>query len=121
MLKQIIVQRDLFRGDRGAFHTKVVRQANLAAVHRYQPRVYPGRVVLLLAEGRNVASGEDPRLGWSRIAAGGLAAHSVPGDNSGLMLTKPNVEALAPLLKAYLDEQRAETPAAIEPAAICPA
>ena len=115
VLKQIVVQRDLFRGDRGAFHTKVVRQANLAAVHRYQPRVYPGRVVLLLAEGRNVASGEDPRLGWSRIAAGGLAAHSVPGDNSGLMLTKPNVEALAPLLKAYLDEQRAETPAHIGP------
>ena len=100
VLKQMIVQRDLFRGDRGAFHTRVVRQANLAAVHRYQPRVYPGRVVLFLAEGRNVASGEDPRLGWSRIAAGGLAVHSVPGDNSGLMLTKPNVEALAPLLKA---------------------
>jgi acetolactate synthase-1/2/3 large subunit len=35
----------------------------------------------------------------------------VPGDNSGLMLRKPNVEALAPLLKASLDEQRAETPA----------
>ena len=106
VLKQVVVQRDLFRGDRSALHADVVRQANLAAVHRYQPRVYPGRVVLLLAEGRNVASGEDPRLGWSRMAAGGLAAHSVPGDNSGLMLRKPNVEALAPLLKGYLDGQR---------------
>ena len=115
-LKQIVVQRDLFRGDRGTFHSEVVRQANLAAVRRYQPRLYPGRVVLLLAEGRNVASGDDPRLGWSRIAGGGLAAHSVPGDNSGLMLRRPNVEALAPLLKEYLDEQRAETPAHIGPA-----
>jgi len=39
--------------------------------------------------------------------------HSVPGDNSGLMLRKPNVEALAPLLKAHLDDARAQMPARI--------
>ncbi|HEV8395077.1 MAG TPA: thiamine pyrophosphate-requiring protein [Vicinamibacterales bacterium] len=109
VLMDVIVQRDLFRGNRGAFNTERLRQVNLAALHRYQPRVYPGPVVLLLAEGRNVASGEDPRLGWSRIAGGGLTTHSVPGDNSGLMLRRPNVEALARLVKACLDEQRPET------------
>jgi acetolactate synthase-1/2/3 large subunit len=115
VLKQVIAQRDLFRGDRRRLHANVVRNANMAALRKYQPQVYPGRVVLLLAEGRNVATGEeDPRLGWSRIAGGGLDARSVPGDNSGLMLRKPNVEALAPVLKGYLDDaqpERAHAPA----------
>ena len=115
VLTQVVVQRDLFRGGRSHLNSGFVRQANLAALRRYQPPVYPGRVVLLLAEGRNVASGEeDPRLGWSRIAAGGVEAHSVPGDNSGLMLRRPNVEALAPLVKGYLDEQRGNAPARAE-------
>jgi amino acid adenylation domain-containing protein len=115
VLKQIVAQRDLFRGDRAALYRNVVRQANLVAVRRYRPRPYPGRVVLFLADGRRVPSGEDPRLGWARMATGGQAVHRVPGDNSGMMLRKPYVDALLPLLKGYLDEQRAETPAAIGP------
>ena len=115
VLKQIVVQRDLFRGDRNAFHTNVVREANLAAVRRYRPRTYPGRVVLVLADGTNLASEDDPRLAWARMAAGGQAVHSVPGDNSGLMLRKPHVDALIPLLNGYLAEPRAETPAPAGP------
>ncbi|HET9269644.1 MAG TPA: thiamine pyrophosphate-requiring protein [Vicinamibacterales bacterium] len=118
VLTQVVVKGDLFRGERGDYNADFVRQANLTAVHRYQPREYPGRVVLLLAEGRNTTSGEDdPRLGWGRVAGDGLTAHRVPGDNSGLMLRKPNVEGLAPLLQRYLDEQRAATTGRIEPRA----
>lgn len=117
-LTQVVVKGDLYRGDRGDYNADFVRQANLTAVHRYQPREYPGRVVLLLAEGRNAAAGEDdPRLGWGRVAGHGLTAHSVPGDNSGLMLRRPNVEGLAPLLSEYLDTQPAATTARIEPKA----
>jgi amino acid adenylation domain-containing protein len=113
-LAQIVVQRDLLRGASSEFNSEVVRQANVSAARRYKPQRYPGRVVLLLAEGRNVAAGEeDPRLGWSRVAGGGLTARGVPGDNSGLMLRRPNVEALAPLLQEYLDEQRAATAARV--------
>ncbi len=115
MVRQMIVQRDLFRGNPGEFLSGVVRQANLAAVHRYQPRVYPGKVVLFLAEGRKIASEEDPRLRWSQLAAGGLENHDVPGDDSGLTLTKPNVEVLAPLLEACLERAREAAPAQVRP------
>ena len=115
VLRQVIAQRDLYRGNRQTLHNRAVRQANLAALHRYEPGVYPGRVVLLLAEGRNVSSGEDPRLGWKRIAGGGLETHGIPGDNSGLMLRRPNVEALAPVLREYLDEPRAPTTVRLAP------
>ena len=113
-LAQVIAQRDLFRGDRESFHTEQVRLANLAALRRYQPRVYPGHALLLLAQNREVVSGEDPELGWHRIAAGGLTVHTVPGTNSGSMLRRPNVEALAPVLTSHLDTEPAGPPAHTE-------
>ena len=111
MIRQMVAHRDVFRGHPEDFHLQVVRQANLAAVHRYQPREYPGRAVLFLAAGRKIDSEEDPRLRWSRLAAGGLETHSVPGDDSGLTLVKPNVEVLAPILKASLvrEQERSAT------------
>ncbi|HEV8197246.1 MAG TPA: thiamine pyrophosphate-requiring protein [Gemmatimonadales bacterium] len=105
VLRQMIAHRDVFRGHPEDFHLEVVRQANLAAVHRYQPRVYPGRAVLFLAQGRKIDSEEDPRLRWQRLAAGGLETHMVPGDDSGLTLVTPNVEVLAPLVKACLERE----------------
>ena len=105
LLRQVIIQRGLSGVNHSEFHAEVVRQSNLAAVHRYQPRVYPGPVVLFLAEGRKIDAEEDPRLRWSRVAAGGLEVHSVPGDNSGLTLMRPNVEVLAPLLRGYLERE----------------
>ena len=114
-LTQVVAQRDLFRGDRADFNTDVVRKANLTAAHHYRAQVYPGQVVLFLAEGRNVAPGEeDARLNWRQVAGGGLTVHGVPGDNSGMTLRRPNVDALASRLQEYLDEQRAATTARID-------
>jgi len=110
LLSRVIFRRGVSEVSRSAYYGEVVRQSNLAAVHRYQPRAYPGRVVLLLAQGRDVGSGEDPRLTWSGVAGGGLEVHSVPGDDSGLTLMKPNVEALAQRLKSYLDGEGVEAP-----------
>ncbi|MGD2071447.1 MAG: amino acid adenylation domain-containing protein, partial [Gemmatimonadota bacterium] len=103
LLGRAIVRPGMSGLNGSEFRAEVVRQSNLAAVHRYQPRVYPGRVVLLLAEGRSLDSGEDPRLTWAAVAGGGLETHGVPGDDSGLTLMKPNVEALAERLRSYLD------------------
>ncbi len=114
-LKQMVAQRDLFRGDRNVFYGGVVRQANLAAVHHYKPHTYPGRVVLFQAEGRNVAPEEDRRLHWSRLAAGGLEIYNVPGDDSGLILVKPNVQVLAQQLKACLERAQIQAPAKVFP------
>ena len=104
MLAQMAAQRDVFRGDRTEFYLQVVTQANVVAFQRYQPRVYPGHVILIRDEDRKVTSDEDPRLAWSRLAAGGLEIHHVPGDDSGLMLMEQNAAHLARQLITCLEE-----------------
>ena len=82
---------------------RLVTQANRVAVQQYQPRVYPGRVVLFRAEDRKVASGDDLRRAWSRLAAGGLEIHSLSADDSGALLREPHVRVLARQLKACIE------------------
>lgn len=100
---QIVAKRDISRGNRNEFHSAVVRQTNLAAVHAYKPKPYSGRVVLFLAEGRKVDPNDDQRLRWSNLAQGGIEVHKIPGNDSGLTLVRPNVDGLAPILQELLD------------------
>ena len=102
MLGQMIVQRDVFRGDRSEFNLRLVTEANLVALQKYRPDVYPGRVVLFRAEDRIVISDDDPRFAWSRLVIGDLEVHSVLGDNSGTMLMNPYVGKLARKLEACI-------------------
>src|SRR5262249_14940502 len=44
MVIEMITSRDLFRGNRTELSLAIVRQANLLAVHAYQPREYRGPV-----------------------------------------------------------------------------
>jgi len=107
VLKQIIVQRDAFRGDRSEYYLKVVEQANLKAFGNYQPRSYDGHLMLFVAEHRNVISDNDPRLAWSYFATGGVEVYSIPGEDSGLMLTEPHVRQVADHLDACLRKSSA--------------
>jgi aspartate racemase len=107
ILKQIIAQRDAFRGDRSEYYLKVVEQANLKAFRNYQPRSYDGRLVLFVAEDRNVMSDDDPRLAWSYFASRGVEVYSIPGEDSGLMLTEPHVRQVADQLDACLKNSSA--------------
>ncbi len=107
MLVQIVTQRDLWRGDRSEFSVRVVTQANLLALQQYTPRVYPGRVVLFRAEGRQVAADDDPRLAWRQLSTGGLEIYTVPGDDSGLMLAEPHVRVVAEQLNACIERAQA--------------
>jgi thioesterase domain-containing protein len=69
----------------------------------YRPEPISGRVVLFrAAEGPDPA---DPTMGWSRLARGGVAVHSVPGDHAGI-LKPPGVASLARALRAELDRER---------------
>ena len=68
----------------------------------YRPSAYPGQVDLYLAEeSRSEAS--EPCLGWTRLAAGGLEIHQIPGSH-GLMVKPPLVQILAESLQRRLDE-----------------
>lgn len=107
LLRDILVQRDLFRGARGEFHLRIVTQANLLAFQQYKPQVYPGPVVLFRAEGRQVAPADDYRLAWRELITGRFEVYSVPGDNSGQMLLVPQIKLLASQLKTCLDRAQA--------------
>ena len=108
MVGQMVAQRDVFRGDRSEFYQDVVNQANLIAYQEYEPRPYAGRVVFYRAEGRRVHAHQDRRLAWAELITGDLDVHTVPGDDSGLMLTEPHVQVLARELKARIEREVSE-------------
>lgn len=76
--------------------------AILSAEERYAParQQYPGKITLFWA--RDATPGfEDNRLGWRRMAAGGLDLHVVPGTHT-TMREEPYVAELADKLKSCL-------------------
>ena len=105
MVGEMVAQRDVFRGDRSEFYQDVVNQANLIAYQAYEPRPYAGRVVFFRAEGRRVSAHQDRRLAWRQLITGDLDVQTVPGDDSGLMLTEPHVQVLARELKARIEHE----------------
>ena len=105
MLGEMVARRDVFRGDRSEFYQDVVNQANLIAYQEYEPRPYAGRVVFFRAEGRRVTAHQDRRLAWRQLITGDLEVHTVPGDDSGLMLTEPHVQVLARELKSRIERE----------------
>jgi amino acid adenylation domain-containing protein len=72
---------------------------------QYQPRTFPGRIVLFRADEIFGWDGfyylDDPFKGWGDHAAGGIEVHTVPGDHVTL-LDRKNVAALAQKLNSYL-------------------
>ena len=89
-------------------HRKVAR-AQYRALKQYQPRVYPGRLILFRARMQPLFSAHDPDKGWESLAAGGLEIKVVPGNHLG-MLQEPHVKVLAEQLRAYLDEAQTGAP-----------
>ena len=101
--KQVVAQRDVFRGDRSDLYLRTVMQANLLALSQYEPRVYPGRAVLFGAAEREVPAEGDRRLLWRQLISGGLETYTIPGADSGMMLVEPAVHTLARQLKACIE------------------
>jgi thioesterase domain-containing protein len=82
------------------------RAINLNARIRYQPRPYPGRLVLFRAERTPNWVGsrfEDPFMSWGRLVTRGIEVHTVPG-NHWTLLHRENVPPLARILNNYLRE-----------------
>jgi amino acid adenylation domain-containing protein len=79
---------------------------NQIARSNYQPRPFPGRLVLFRPERIPQWIGSvfnDQFQGWTGLASEGIEASSVPGDHLTL-LDRTNVEALAQKLETYLRE-----------------
>lgn len=83
-----------------------VRASNRRAILRYRPAVYPGPVVLFLAQQRHDFYEEfqrEPDEGWKPFASGGLVLRLIPGDH-GQILGEPNVTQVARELQTLIDE-----------------
>ena len=76
------------------------------AAEAYQPvgKIYSGKITLFWAKD-DEADFEDNRLGWRRLAAGGLEVHEVPGTH-GSMREEPNVATLVAELRPCLERAR---------------
>jgi thioesterase domain-containing protein len=78
-----------------------VFKANVAAVHAYAPRPYPGRVTLLRCAATLAGAPSEPTLGWEALAAGGVDLHWMPGDH-GTLVFEPHAAAVAECLHTRL-------------------
>jgi thioesterase domain-containing protein len=80
-------------------------EANIRALHNYQPTKLRASLVLFRAEiqPQTLSSlAMDFKLGWSELAEGGVQVRVVPGDHS-TMITEPLVSHLAKSLSDELD------------------
>jgi thioesterase domain-containing protein len=79
-----------------------VEQATLAAVRRYHPLRYPGKIVLFVPNEAWRHSADRP-MDWRDLAAGGLEILVGAEDNNGdVMLREPHVEWTAEQLRILL-------------------
>jgi amino acid adenylation domain-containing protein len=77
---------------------------NHLARRQYQPRTFPGRIVLFRAEeipGWIGSCFDDRRMGWGDLASAGIDVQTVPGDHLTI-LDRRNVAALSARLMLYL-------------------
>ncbi len=105
----MVTTRDSLGGVRSEVYQAVVKQANLRALSQYVLRPYPGRILYITAQGRDVSSIQDTRPVWQEYAIEGMEVYSLPAENSGLMLTDPHVQVLAKYLTAHLTLQTDRT------------
>jgi thioesterase domain-containing protein len=78
-------------------------RSNSQAILRYAPQVYPGRITLFRTSEQFGKIGQDPTLGWGKLATGGVEIHQIPGHHLNF-LRKPYVEIVAEQLKACLNQ-----------------
>ena len=112
IVREMVQQRDVYRGDRSAMYVDRVSTANLDALLKYRPRPYDGKLTLVLATGRKF-SGDDTRGLWRKLALGGYSQFEMPVEDSGQLLISPNVETLVPWVRDGLDTARQDRECAV--------
>jgi thioesterase domain-containing protein len=108
---EAVQKRDVFRGNWSEFNQRRVYDANLDALRRYKhPPLYGNPVVFEIFQTdrptRKPSAGT--RVDWNALAGDSAIHHSVPGKDSGDMLSANNVHALATILAHRLACARAK-------------
>jgi hypothetical protein len=105
-VKSIILSRELPASTKADLLRENVSRANHRAISRYEPKPYPGEILLFLAGARELSAGSDPRLAWADLAKGGCSIHKIETKDSGWMLKEPFVATLAERLKSHLKGEK---------------
>jgi amino acid adenylation domain-containing protein len=69
--------------------------------HNFVPRIYPGKITVFRVRHQPLNRIRDLRLGWGKLAAGGVDIHAIPGTHH-TVLSEPDVQGLAEELKKCL-------------------
>jgi surfactin family lipopeptide synthetase A len=75
------------------------------AFSRYEPKPYPGKIVLEQSSDWPVGPYFDFKLGWKDLVTGGIDFYSIPGSHTGMFI-EPNVKIVAQKLAGYLPHRR---------------
>ncbi|MFK8183129.1 MAG: amino acid adenylation domain-containing protein [Phormidesmis sp.] len=84
-----------------------IEEVDRAALRRYSPQVYPGKMTLFRAQEKDPKQFYDEYLGWQYLIEGELEIHDVPGHHMSLMF-EPNVGDLATKLQTCLNQAYTE-------------
>ena len=76
-----------------------IRMAHRRAAIAYKPRPYAGKITLFRTIEQPLDFEDQPDLGWSTVAQGGLEVHDVPGNHTTLFWDD-DVEAFAKKVEA---------------------
>jgi thioesterase domain-containing protein len=82
---------------------KAVREACAVAEQRYEPQIYPGRVVLFRASEKALRGLEDSQGEWRKYTAGDTEVREIDGDH-GNILNEPQVKQLAAEIRMRLEK-----------------
>jgi amino acid adenylation domain-containing protein len=97
-----------FRVFRCPFNLRLfyIQEVNFAARRRYKLIPFSGKIDLFRAEYQPPSDvfEEDPVLGWSGMAAGGIEVHQLPGDHDMYWLEPATAAVLARKLRACLEQ-----------------
>jgi hypothetical protein len=88
-----------------------VQRSYSRAIYAYRPKVYPGRMTLLV---HDEYRGEDERatLGWKGFVAGGIELHVLPG--SHLTYIRDHVEVAAARVRDCIERAAAAVSASAD-------
>lgn len=107
VVRDLVVRKDLFRGDRSEMHRIAVYEANQRAGRRYGPGPYHGPVIVAFTDSRVLTGARNYRLDWLDLMPQCESPHYVPGRDTGDMLIPPNVYTLAKCVNVWLEEAHA--------------
>ena len=115
IIKEMILQRDVYRGDRFKRYTILLYTANCRAGSRYIPAPYPGHVLVYLAGNLKVDAEFETRLTWCELARGGHEVFEMPAADFKQLLKRPHVKILADNLSERLRKIAPVAPAVRTP------